>query len=367
VLTLERIAHIGRFTSKTQKHTSRDLVIDRVVLGGTLSGTLLYPSAIPTQVQFKPPKYPVTEHPTQSGEVEVQLWSDSNTNATLTLDYTNLSDTVAEQILALWDALYGTYKSLRIPIATLAGVNQQLAVYMLTGGKNSQWFFAEVPKWVGKIKGYGDLNVILVSQPVMLASAVGGNFPFIPITSIDGDLTSDYISCDHTEQSPDLTDFTYVRWAGTQWSERGRGFSGGAQLNPRPDPNGPPNIVSGWLPLRNTEGQLITYGIGGIELQGWYNAVGYLGSWYSNIDVYIPSYPTAGSAVGGDLGVFNLYRTLSTSTQPFQSNETNGGYGFSRYAPDTSNFAESRGRWEFADSNYSILSTWEGYSKLRPV
>jgi phage-related protein len=171
----------------------------------------------------------------------------------------------------------------------------------------------------------------------------------------------------YTSGQPDFGDAVWVRWVGVQWSERGRGFSGGAQLYPRPDPNGPPNIVSGWLPLRNTEGQLITYGIGGIDLTNppWFNAVGYLGPWYSNIDVYIPSYPTAGASVGGDLGVFNLYRTLSTSTQPFQSNETNGGYGFSRYAPDTSNFAESRGRWEFADSNYNVLFTWAGYSKLR--
>jgi hypothetical protein len=361
VLTLERIAHIGRFTSKTQKHTSRDLVIDRVVLGGTLSGTLLYPSAIPTQVQFKPPKYPVTEHPAQSGEVEVQLWSDSNTNATLTLDYINLSDTVAEQILALWDALYGTYKSLRIPITMLTGVNQQLAVYILTGGKNSQWFFAEVPKWVGKIQGYGDLKVMLISQPVTLASNVGGNFPFIPIASVDDNLIANYTSCDYTGQSPDLTDFTYVRWVGTQWSERNYGATPGSVTL---------NVTTGWMPLRTNAGQPITYGIGGADFEpvGPYgitiSASRYLGPWYSDIDIYFSAYGGAVST-GGNFDVFYLY--TANPTEPLRGIRSNDGFGFGRAAPDTSNFATSRGRWEFADSNYNILSTWEGYSKLRPA
>lgn len=361
VLTLERIAHIGRFTSKTQKHTSRNLVIDRVVLGGTLSGTLLYPSAIPTQVQFKPPKYPVTEHPTQSGEVEVQLWSDSNTNATLTLDYTNLSDAIAEQILALWDALYGTYKSLRVPIAMLTGVNQQLAVYMLAGGKNSQWFFAEVPKWVGKIKGYGDLNVILVSQPVVVASEIGGNFPFIPINPISNDeALSTFSDCDYEGQSPDMSDYTYVRWVGTQYQRSGYGGTGGG---------GPPttfDVVSGWLPLRTSLGVPVTYGLGGIQLDGSphlkYSAQYYLGPWYSNIDVYVESY-YQNVGVGGSADVFYLYSKIQG--QPITSENTNYGMGISFSTPDTFDLARSRGRWEFADASYTVRTTWSGYSRLR--
>jgi hypothetical protein len=234
----------------------------------------------------------------------------------------------------------------------LTGVNQQLAVYMLTGGKNSQWFFAEVPKWVGKIKGYGDLNVMLVSQPVMLASTIGGNFPFIPIASTDNNLISDYTSCDYTGQSPDLTDFTYVRWVGVQWFRNCYGSSTPCAQN----------ITSGWMPLRTAEGQAVTYGLGGIILDGPYSAVGYLGPWYSNIDVYRPN--ADNSSIGGTVDVFLMYRATTT-----QLTANNSNYGFSMNSPsyDSSDIATSRGQWEFADSNYSILSTWEGYSKLRPV
>jgi hypothetical protein len=281
----------------------------------------------------------------------------------LTLDYINLADTVAEQILALWDALYGTYKSLRIPITMLTGVNQQLAAYMLTGGKNSQWFFAEVPKWVGKIKGYGDLNVMLVSQPVMLASAIGGNFPFIPIASIDGDLISDYTSCDYTGQSPDLTDFTYVRWVGTQYQRSSYGGSGGG---------GPPttfDVTTNWRPLRTSDGKAITYGLGGVEftvashlLQ--LSAAYYLGPWYSNIDVYVETYFQQ-AGVGGSADVFFMYSQIEGQLP--MSSFTNYGMGINFARPDSFDLARSRGRWEFANSNYNILSTWEGYSKLRPA
>jgi hypothetical protein len=328
------------------------------VLGGALSGTLLYPSTIPTQVQFKTPKYPVTEHPAQSGEIELQLWSDSNTNAKLTLDYTNLSDTLAEEILALWDDLYGTYKSLSIPITMLTGVNQQLAIYMLTGGRNSQWFFAEVPKWVGKIKGYGDLNVMLVSQPVTLASAVGGNFPFVPIASIDGDLLLDYTSCDNTGQSLDTTDFTYVRWAGVQWFENSGVVGDPVTVD----------IVTSWKPLRTPTGGSITYGIGGMQRDQvsagglTISASRYLGPWYSNIDLYFESWGDAINSTG-EASAFLLWD--QSLTEGLQSTTIHPGFSYSRSAPDTSNFATARGRWEFANSTYDVLTTWEGYSKVR--
>jgi hypothetical protein len=61
----------------------------------------------------------------------------------------------------------------------LNGVQQQLVEYMLKGGNQAKWFFSEVPKWEGRIKGYGDLKVSLVSKVNTLAtvegSSVGGS------------------------------------------------------------------------------------------------------------------------------------------------------------------------------------------------
>ena len=162
---------------------------------------------------------------------------------------------------------------------------------------------------------------------------------------------------------PDLSSAAYVRWVGVQWSERNYGGIGGG--------SGPwypvtLDVTTGWLPLRNNNGQPITYGIGGIELQGNYSAVSYLGPWYSSIDIYIPLHSSFNS-VGGSMDVFYLY--TANPTEPLQATNSNYGFSFGRAAPDTSNFATSRGRWEFANSDggggYDVLFTWAGYSKLR--
>jgi hypothetical protein len=129
-----------------------------------LTGFKLFPEVVPAQVRFIPPKYVITEHKAQAGDLEVHLWADSNSGASLQLSYTNIPDSVAETIMSLWDSVYGTYMFLRIPATVLAGVQQQLAEYMLRGGKGAKWFFAEAPQWEGRIKGYGDLKVAFVSK-----------------------------------------------------------------------------------------------------------------------------------------------------------------------------------------------------------
>ena len=177
----------------------------------------------------------------------------------------------------------------------------------------------------------------------------------------------DLCDCLKRGGQPNFDLYTYVRWAGVQWSERGRGFSGSAAQNVTA------GITTGWMPLRTTAGQPITYGIGGIEwalavqtgIAGYsYSAEYYLGPWYSNIDIFIPSY-RENLSIGGDMDVFYLY--TASPTEPLRSSNTNYGFGYSRYAPDISNFATSRGRWEFANSDYEVIETWAGYSSLRPA
>jgi len=168
-LTLTGVAHIGRLSRQTLIHASRSLIIQRSTLIGVLTGSALFPEIVPSQIQFKPARYVITEHYAQSGDLELQLWTDSSAGATLQLDYSNISDTAAETVMALWDSLYGTYKYVRIPQTVLAGVRQELVEYMLKGGSNSRWFFADAPKWNGKLKGYGDLKVMLISKISTLA------------------------------------------------------------------------------------------------------------------------------------------------------------------------------------------------------
>lgn len=176
----------------------------------------------------------------------------------------------------------------------------------------------------------------------------------------------DLVDCLKRGGQPNFDLYTYVRWVGVQWSEQGYGGLGGGSGSPVTL-----DVTTGWKPLRTTTGQPITYGIGGIEwaLSGQLNIAGvsysaefYLGPWYSNIDIYIPFYPIS-YGIAGSMDVFKLY--TASPTEQLSSGYTNYGYGYIRYHPDTSNFATSRGRWEFANGNYEVIETWEGYSRLR--
>jgi prepilin-type N-terminal cleavage/methylation domain-containing protein len=144
--------------------------------------------------------------------------------------------------------------------------------------------------------------------------------------------------------------YSYVRWVGVQWFRNCYGmYTPCAQ-----------NITSGWMPLRTAEGQAITYGLGGIILDGPYSAVGYLGPWYSNIDVYRPNADNA--SIGGTVDVFLMYRATTT-----QLTTNNSNYGFWMNSPsyDSSDIATSRGRWEFGNSAQEVIETWDGYSRVR--
>jgi phage-related protein len=159
---------------------------------------------------------------------------------------------------------------------------------------------------------------------------------------------------------PNFGNAVYVKWKGVQWFERNYAGLGGG-LGPWYPVT--INVDTGWKPLRTSNGLPITYGLGGIDLGTVYSAQFYLGPWYSNIDIYIPSF-SSDFTVGGSADVFFLY--VANPTAGLQTNYTNGGMSFGRSAPDTSNFATSRGRWEFANSTFELQFTWDGYSMLRP-
>jgi phage-related protein len=165
---------------------------------------------------------------------------------------------------------------------------------------------------------------------------------------------------------PNLEAGVWVRWVGVQWFEREYAGIGGGS-----GPWDPVtiNVNTGWEPLRTASGELITYGIGGMQRDktntfGFtISASRYLGAWFSNIDIYFESWGQGGGS-SGSADAFFLWS--EHPTEGLQSDYTNIGFSFGRSSPDTTNFATSRGRWEFANAAYEVIFTWDGYSKLRP-
>jgi phage-related protein len=165
---------------------------------------------------------------------------------------------------------------------------------------------------------------------------------------------------------PNLEAGVWVRWVGVQWFEREYAGIGGGS-----GPWDPVtiNVNTGWEPLRTASGELITYGIGGMQRDktntfGFtISASRYLGAWFSNIDIYFESWGQGGGS-SGSADAFFLWS--EHPTEGLQSAFTNYGFSYGRSSPDTTNFATSRGRWEFANASYEVIFTWDGYSKLRP-
>lgn len=163
---------------------------------------------------------------------------------------------------------------------------------------------------------------------------------------------------------PDFGDAVWVRWKGVQWFARNYGGIGGGS-----GPYVPVtlDVSTTWRPLRTSEDELITYGLGSIESTSnpellRFNAEYYLGAWYSNIDVYVDAWMDRGGR-SGSADVFFLYR--DRPGEPLDRFFTNYGMSIGLSWPDRSDIATSRGRWEFANSNYEVIFTWGGYSKLR--
>jgi hypothetical protein len=201
-LLLANVPSVGRLSNQTFSHTSRSLVLERAVLGGVVSSARQFPEVVPTTLQYKPSKHVVTEHPAQSGEVESHIWSDSKAGASLQLEYINISDTVAERFMALWDSVSGTYGSLRLSNKVLSGVKQELVTQILQNKDSLKWFFAKVPEWQGRVKGYGDLKISLVSSIVSVTGAVGGYVPFAAVQSENSNVPS-FNDCDYIGRGPD--------------------------------------------------------------------------------------------------------------------------------------------------------------------
>ena len=80
-----------------------------------------YPKAKPTGRTYKPGDFPVKTYNSISGrEVRIR-YGDKRFDASLSLQYQNISDTSANEFLAHYDRQYGTYKSFTVPTEVTTG------------------------------------------------------------------------------------------------------------------------------------------------------------------------------------------------------------------------------------------------------
>jgi hypothetical protein len=85
-------------------------------------------------------------------------------DAQLTLEYVNVNDSLADEVLDAYDESYGTRYGFKLPPEVLTGADNSLLNYITLSGSSLKWFYANPPSVVSVQKGVCNLNVQLKAR-----------------------------------------------------------------------------------------------------------------------------------------------------------------------------------------------------------
>ena len=131
----------------------RDIALEAGTLaftGGVLNFSLslgtVFGSYRPTTRRFNPGSHFYSVAQTISGTETRRIWGNKSNDASLELEYENILESVALDILRMYEAAYGSYASFVLPNDTFAGASEQLRDKYRLSGTSMKWYFAEPPR-----------------------------------------------------------------------------------------------------------------------------------------------------------------------------------------------------------------------------
>lgn len=116
------------------------------VLNFSLSLNTVFGSYRPTSRRFRPGSHFYSVAQTISGRETRRIWGTTSNDASLELEYENILESVALDILRLYETAYGGYASFVLPNDTFAGASEQLRGEYRLSGTAMKWYFAEPPR-----------------------------------------------------------------------------------------------------------------------------------------------------------------------------------------------------------------------------
>lgn len=120
-----------------------------------------FPAVTPTSLTFTAPEFPVRANTSLSGVVSRRIFGNRGSRSILSLNFDNISDTIAAQFLNTWNTAKGTLTPLIVSATTFNGAGTDLSTYLSAGGDALTWHFAEPPE-VQRIKpGISSVRVTL--------------------------------------------------------------------------------------------------------------------------------------------------------------------------------------------------------------
>lgn len=119
------------------------------------------PSYPPTSRSFTPPQYGVQKTYSMSGRSCRQLMCSKPGNAILALEYENIADSDAMQVIDAYEKSFGSQFGFLLPEGILEGSDADMNSYLNMSGSTLKWFFDQKPIARSVSSGVSSLSVQL--------------------------------------------------------------------------------------------------------------------------------------------------------------------------------------------------------------
>jgi len=122
-----------------------------------------FPAIKPTARSYEPGDYPIQRYRTLSGAVWKRSFGNKRVGASLSLEFANISDDEAAQILAHYDEQGGTFYRFVIPTVLLAGSSAKLQT-VLALPPNLLWAYESGVSVKAVFPGVSTVSVRLIGE-----------------------------------------------------------------------------------------------------------------------------------------------------------------------------------------------------------
>lgn len=126
-----------------------------------------FPSIKPFSRTYSPGSYPQTEFRAQNGALTVIRFGNRRVQSELTLEFQNITDTEAGQILANYEAVNSTWDYVQFTSANATvgiGSSEALGAYIRESASGLRWRYAEPPSVAAVMPNRNNVSCKFVAE-----------------------------------------------------------------------------------------------------------------------------------------------------------------------------------------------------------
>lgn len=125
---------------------------------------MTFPALIPTSRTFTPGSLPIRSYRTLSGAVWKRAFSNTRSGHSMSLEFGNITDSAAAQIVAHYEAMGGPFYRFALPAALFTGVGSSDMANRIQAPANVRWAYASEPKVSSILPGRSTVTVDLIGE-----------------------------------------------------------------------------------------------------------------------------------------------------------------------------------------------------------